>query len=577
MTEARLLDVLDEALSARVIEELPRAVGRYQFTHALIQETLAGEMSLTRRVRLHARIAEVLEKLYEGEESARSAELAYHFAQAQEVLGTERLVKYSLMAGQRALASYAYEEALEHFQRVLDAKESDETDAEAADALFGLGRAQAALARIEDAIPNFTKAFDHYFEAKDVEKAVAIAVLPLHAWPGRLGGALELCNRALELVDEGSLDAGRLFSNQGQVLALQMGDYVGSQEAFESALAIARQHGDKGLEMRTLAIASHVDLYHLRPRDGLEKSSLVEALARDVDDPRSQALALFSAGIQHAFAGDAESALRHAQAAVAPAERARDRASLARAYGLSAVAHYLTGNWSLSREYGARCLTLVPSYPVALYTGAMLEPLTGNFKEGEVYLNRLLYAVGSMPPGPSLERACLAVAASHFASMTGDSHWSQVAQDAASEILDSPGMTPLFLSTVARAALAILEVRREDATRASELYASLESVPQTWLLTLIPRILGALAHTMGMLDDAEAHFEDALAFCRKAGYRSELARTCCDYAVMLLQRNGDGDRAKAMSLLDESLAISNELGMRPLMERVLSRREILKA
>ena len=32
-----------------------------------------------------------------------------------------------------------------------------------------------------------------------------------------------------------------------------------------------------------------------------------------------------------------------------------------------------------------------------------------------------------------------------------------------------------------------------------------------------------------------------------------------------------------MSLLDESLAISSELGMRPLMERVLSRRDILKA
>jgi len=37
-----------------------------------------------------------------------------------------------------------------------------------------------------------------------------------------------------------------------------------------------------------------------------------------------------------------------------------------------------------------------------------------------------------------------------------------------------------------------------------------------------------------------------------------------------------GDREKAMSLLDESLAISSELGMRPLMERVLSRREILR-
>ena len=33
----------------------------------------------------------------------------------------------------------------------------------------------------------------------------------------------------------------------------------------------------------------------------------------------------------------------------------------------------------------------------------------------------------------------------------------------------------------------------------------------------------------------------------------------------------------AMSLLDESLAISSELGMRPLVERVLSRRDILKA
>ena len=41
------------------------------------------------------------------------------------------------------------------------------------------------------------------------------------------------------------------------------------------------------------------------------------------------------------------------------------------------------------------------------------------------------------------------------------------------------------------------------------------------------------------------------------------------------------DRARAvqqaMSLLDESLAISSELGMRPLMERVLSRRDFLKA
>ena len=82
---------------------------------------------------------------------------------------------------------------------------------------------------------------------------------------------------------------------------------------------------------------------------------------------------------------------------------------------------------------------------------------------------------------------------------------------------------------------------------------------------------------MGKLDDAAGHFEEALNFCRKAGYRPELAWTCCDYADTLHEREGDGDREKAVSLLDESLAISRDLGMRPLMERVLSRREHLKA
>ena len=91
------------------------------------------------------------------------------------------------------------------------------------------------------------------------------------------------------------------------------------------------------------------------------------------------------------------------------------------------------------------------------------------------------------------------------------------------------------------------------------------------------RLLGLLAQTMGSPDLAAEHFEDALAFCRNGGYRPELAWTCCDYADTLLQRNGEGDRAKAMSLLDEALASSSELGMRPLMERVLSRREILGA
>ena len=103
----RLLEVLDEALSAPVTEELPRSVGMYQFTHALIQETLQEELSLTLRAGFHARIAEALEALYRDRLEAYTAELAHHYAKAQTVLGVEKLVRYSLLAGERALGAYA--------------------------------------------------------------------------------------------------------------------------------------------------------------------------------------------------------------------------------------------------------------------------------------------------------------------------------------------------------------------------------------------------------------------------------------------------------------------------------------
>jgi ATP/maltotriose-dependent transcriptional regulator MalT len=91
------------------------------------------------------------------------------------------------------------------------------------------------------------------------------------------------------------------------------------------------------------------------------------------------------------------------------------------------------------------------------------------------------------------------------------------------------------------------------------------------------RLLGLLAQTMGKRDQAAQHFEDALAFCRRAGYRPELAWSCHDYADLLLARNQPGDRQQAMSLLEEAQAISQELGMKPLMERVVALKEQAEA
>ena len=49
------------------------------------------------------------------------------------------------------------------------------------------------------------------------------------------------------------------------------------------------------------------------------------------------------------------------------------------------------------------------------------------------------------------------------------------------------------------------------------------------------RTLGLRTHALANYNKASEHFEDALAFCREAGYRPEIAWSCCDYFDTLLQ------------------------------------------
>lgn len=59
-----MLDLLDEAIETRLIEEVDHGPGRFRFVHSLIQQALAGELSTTLTIRLHAKIAETFELLY---------------------------------------------------------------------------------------------------------------------------------------------------------------------------------------------------------------------------------------------------------------------------------------------------------------------------------------------------------------------------------------------------------------------------------------------------------------------------------------------------------------------------------
>jgi tetratricopeptide (TPR) repeat protein len=631
MTEDRLLEVLEEALAARVIEELPRSVGRYQFSHALIQETLAGELSLTRKVRLHARIAEALEQLYGPQAEAHAAELAHHFGEAESVLGIEKLVRYSLLAGEKALASYGWEEALAHFARGLTARSVSLTGkepaagAQAAALLFGLGRAQAAMGLAHEALASLSRAFDYYAEVGDVARAVAVAECPVSHLPGQLVAEPELLVRALALVPPDSIEAGRLLPLHGGALGLDEGDYQGAQKALTQALGIAQREGDPALELRTLAEAGRVEVYHLRLPECLEKSLRAIALARRLDDPLSEARSRYFASIALWSIGDVKEASLHATAGLASAERLRNRVMLANILWANETISRLTGDFGSAREFSNRGLALMPRDPRLLGTRTLLEYEMGAFDQGDAYYQRLVEAMRQTPSGASFEYAFVASVtgfAAHYTGLVGRFDF-DLAKTAAKAVLSSPATTPL-VAIRAHTGLALMAVEQGDVAAAEQSYKFHESKRGTMTpggMGSIDHILGLLAGIMGKVEQAMAHFEDALAFCRKAGYRPEYAHAACDYANMLLQRasavaseasqpvrpfgrlragsepvegrgstssprtGGPGsprteaqqDRQKAMALLDEALAISRELGMRPLMERVLSRREILTA
>jgi DNA-binding CsgD family transcriptional regulator len=157
------------------------------------------------------------------------------------------------------------------------------------------------------------------------------------------------------------------------------------------------------------------------------------------------------------------------------------------------------------------------------------------------------------------------------ARITGVLNQIEIAETVAGTVLLSPSASP-FPVLLVNSGLALLAVVQHDAVAARKQYAVLESERGTMLPPSVSlaadHLLGLLSVTIGRLEDAITHFEGAVTFCRKAGYRPELAWTCYDYAVALVQHNDPFDQEKAMSLLHEARFISKGLSMRPLMERV---------
>lgn len=133
-----VLDVLDEALRARLVEELTSE--RFRFSHALTRQTLVEEVTSTRRRRLHRKVVAALERLHPDDLAA----LSHHAVEAGPVGGDlSRAIGYTLAAGEQVL-DRAAADALQYFERVLElVEEADDVPvAQVLQARCGVGEAQ---------------------------------------------------------------------------------------------------------------------------------------------------------------------------------------------------------------------------------------------------------------------------------------------------------------------------------------------------------------------------------------------------------------------------------------------------
>ena len=99
--ESVLLDVLDEAATAALVEEDPASPGRFTFSHALVQSALYQDLGPARRSRIHRRVARALEASSDSISRTRVTELAYHWAQGGEAADLSKAVYFTRARGQR--------------------------------------------------------------------------------------------------------------------------------------------------------------------------------------------------------------------------------------------------------------------------------------------------------------------------------------------------------------------------------------------------------------------------------------------------------------------------------------------
>ena len=121
LSPGEILELLDEAMETRVVSEVPGAIGRMRFAHALIRDTAYHGLTRSGRVQLHREVGEALEALYAPDLDPHLPELAHHYFESAAGGNGQKAVDYARRAGSLAIDLLAYEEAVRLYEMALEA------------------------------------------------------------------------------------------------------------------------------------------------------------------------------------------------------------------------------------------------------------------------------------------------------------------------------------------------------------------------------------------------------------------------------------------------------------------------
>ncbi|MEM7705776.1 MAG: AAA family ATPase [Pseudomonadota bacterium] len=284
--EDDVIDALDRAVDEGLVHLLDSMRLSYRFAHSLTREAVYQGVGAARRAKLHHRAGQAIEERGGAEVRQRINDLARHYSRAASLGYELQAVRYTLLAGDRALEQFANEMALGHFEHGLELFSEIPDSKLRIDLLTGLGRARRRVGHPEYRTPLFDAA-DLALADKDGSR-MAVAVFA--AYRGSYTRALHVDGDAVSRLEQalgllGPEDPGhraRLLS----LLAIELtwdSNRTRAIEASDRAIETARAAAPE-LLLQVLAHALWVKFSPWPAR--LAVAAELEELTRADSDPR---------------------------------------------------------------------------------------------------------------------------------------------------------------------------------------------------------------------------------------------------------------------------------------------------